>query len=250
MVAGARLAYDKGNLTGMTNAMMAPIVDETGKRAGKKRLRDAEALTLLKPGDLAGQVTIGFESRTRVATYDLRRSRFEARPRRISVPTALRQGPSNRELEALAFIPSGHLAGAFVAISELNIDGNGNIRGWVFGNRRQSFSFAVARSGDFAVTDIAVLPDGDLILLERSFSRGSFPGFALRRVRLADIKPDATVVPIAIFEGRLPRYSIDNMEGVAVHVTADGETRITVMSDDNFNRSFQNTILLQFALRD
>ena len=33
---------------------MAPIVDETGKRAGKKRQRDAEALTLLKPGDTAG----------------------------------------------------------------------------------------------------------------------------------------------------------------------------------------------------
>jgi hypothetical protein len=35
-----------------------------------------------------------------------------------------------------------------------------------------------------------------------------------------------------------------------VHVTAAGETRITVMSDDNYNRAIQNTIILQFALRE
>jgi hypothetical protein len=35
-----------------------------------------------------------------------------------------------------------------------------------------------------------------------------------------------------------------------VHVTASGETRITLISDDNYNRAIQNTILLQFALKE
>ena len=33
-----------------------------------------------------------------------------------------------------------------------------------------------------------------------------------------------------------------------MHVTRSGETRITIMSDDNYNRGVQNTILLQFAV--
>ena len=39
---------------------------------------------------------------------------------------------------------------------------------------------------------------------------------------------------------------IDNMEGIAA-CERGGETRVTLMSDDNFNRGIQSTILLQFA---
>jgi hypothetical protein len=38
------------------------------------------------------------------------------------------------------------------------------------------------------------------------------------------------------------------MEGIGVHTGADGETIITLISDDNFNPLLQRTILLQFAL--
>jgi hypothetical protein len=37
------------------------------------------------------------------------------------------------------------------------------------------------------------------------------------------------------------------MEGIAVSETA-GETRVTLISDDNYNRRLQRTLLLQFAL--
>jgi hypothetical protein len=37
------------------------------------------------------------------------------------------------------------------------------------------------------------------------------------------------------------------MEAIAVHRNAGGETIITLLSDDNFNR-LQRTILLRFAL--
>jgi hypothetical protein len=43
-------------------------------------------------------------------------------------------------------------------------------------------------------------------------------------------------------------YEIDNMEAVAVHKTAGGETVITIMSDDNYNRFLQRNLLLQFTL--
>ena len=43
---------------------------------------------------------------------------------------------------------------------------------------------------------------------------------------------------------------IDNMEGIAVHEGRKGETIVTLISDDNFNRFLQRTVLLQFRLTD
>ena len=45
------------------------------------------------------------------------------------------------------------------------------------------------------------------------------------------------------------RYEIDNMEGIDVHVTPEGETVLTMVSDDNFSM-IQRTLLLQFTLVD
>ena len=38
------------------------------------------------------------------------------------------------------------------------------------------------------------------------------------------------------------------MEGLAVHTGSQGETLLTLISDDNFNSLLQRTVLLQFAL--
>lgn len=40
---------------------------------------------------------------------------------------------------------------------------------------------------------------------------------------------------------------IDNMEAVAVHEGPDGTTRITLVSDNNFN-DWERTLLLEFSL--
>ena len=42
-------------------------------------------------------------------------------------------------------------------------------------------------------------------------------------------------------------YQIDNMEGLAVRPGENGETLLTIVSDDN-NSLLQRTLLLQFAL--
>jgi hypothetical protein len=245
----ARLLYDGDNLGGLADPFMAPLLDRSGKRASSKRSRDAEALTLMRPGMLDGKVAVGFERRPRIELFDLGKDKLEARPVLVPSPPAIRAGPDNAELEALTFITTGALTNSFIAVSERQLDGQGNIRGWVLGRNRKSFDFTIARHDDFDVTDIARLPDGALLLLERSFN-GLFPGMSLRRIPIAAMKPGALLKPVPIFEGTLPRYDIDNMEALAVHVTASGETRITVMSDDNYNHAIQNTILLQFALKE
>ena len=68
-----------------------------------------------------------------------------------------------------------------------------------------------------------------------------------------------SLVPIAVLLGTalLPavaqadsNYDIDNMEGLAVHGGAAGETVLSMISDDNFNHLIQRTVFLQFTLHD
>jgi hypothetical protein len=51
----------------------------------------------------------------------------------------------------------------------------------------------------------------------------------------------------SIFEASLAN-EVDNMEGIDAHLTADGDTVLTMVSDDNFSL-IQRTLLLQFTLR-
>jgi hypothetical protein len=104
----------------------------------------------------------------------------------------------------------------------------------------------VRRTADFDISDCALLPSGDLLLLERKFSLAVGVGIRIRRVALSTLKPGAVVDGPAIFEADLGK-EIDNMEGLDVHRDADGDLVLTMISDDNFSM-LQRTLLLQFRL--
>ena len=67
-----------------------------------------------------------------------------------------------------------------------------------------------------------------------------------RSVPLRSIAPNALVDGPALFDADLG-HEIDNMEGIDAHVGPDGETVLTLVSDDNFSM-LQRTLLLQFTL--
>ena len=50
----------------------------------------------------------------------------------------------------------------------------------------------------------------------------------------------------SIFDADLGQ-EVDNMEGIDAHVTPEGDTVLTLVSDDNFSL-LQRTLLLQFTL--
>ena len=64
--------------------------------------------------------------------------------------------------------------------------------------------------------------------------------------RHASIAPGAIVDGPAIFSADLG-HEVDNMEGIDAHVGNDGETVITMISDDNYSM-IQRNLLLQFTL--
>jgi hypothetical protein len=139
-----------------------------------------------------------------------------------------------------------------LAISERGLDKDGNIQGFLLGGpslgASSSGEFSVKRIGEFDVTDCAVTPKGDLLVLERSFSRLRGVGMRIRRVPLASVVPGATVDGPTLFEADMG-YQIDNMEGLSVHRAADGQLVLTLISDDNFS-IIQRTLLLQFTLAE
>jgi hypothetical protein len=243
----AELEYTDGKLTGIADAEMAPIRNDKGGITKGKMRNDSEALALWEPGVIDGKVIVGFESRPRAGLFDLKRSGFAAPFKDLKLPKAVSKGPGNQELESIGRFPKGPFGGSLIAISENNKDANGDFRAWVWGGKK-NFEFAIKQFEDYLITDLAFLPDGNILTVERSFSSSSFPGIAIREISTADIIAGGSVTPREVFSGRLPFYLIDNMEGIAIFQTPDGETRVTIVSDDNFRTDFQRTLLLQFAL--
>ena len=62
------------------------------------------------------------------------------------------------------------------------------------------------------------------------------------------MRPGAKIRGELLFDANL-RHQIDNMEGLAVHNGGEDEIIVTMISDNNFNRVLQRTVLLQFALK-
>jgi hypothetical protein len=68
----------------------------------------------------------------------------------------------------------------------------------------------------------------------------------MRRIPQEVIKPGALIDGPVLLEADMG-YQIDNMEGIAVHRSPQGDTILTLVSDDNFN-ALQRNLLLQFKL--
>jgi hypothetical protein len=84
------------------------------------------------------------------------------------------------------------------------------------------------------------------LLLERKFSLLAGVGIRIRLFALASVAPGAVIDGPPIFNADLDQ-EIDNMEGLDAHITPQGDTVLTMVSDDNFS-IIQRTLLLQFTL--
>ncbi len=242
----ARPIQKDGRLEGIEQPRFAPILDANGKPFIGKNNADAEGLRIMNRG---GHETalVSFEQLPAVSRYTADPDFATARRKPIKLPKFVNGMRPNRGLEGVAVAPiDGPLGGAIIAMAERALDRNGNHRGFILDGPRAG-TFYLKRIGEFDVSDAAFLPDGDLVVLERSFSYTSGFGMRIRRVPVSTIRPGATVDGPVLIEADMSKQ-IDNMEGLAVHTMPNGEVRLTLVSDDNFNRFLQRTILLEFAL--
>jgi hypothetical protein len=238
-----RIVYQGARPDGIADAEMAPILGADGRPLSDRGWFDTESIA-----EDGGTLYVGIERVHQIVRFNYGKDGLFARGQPIVVPPGLRALPSNKGLEALVFAPKGSaLPGTLIAISERALDRAGNIQAFLIGGATPG-TFTVKRSASYDVSDAALLPGGDLLILERKFSWTSGLFLRMRRIALAEVKPGALVDGNVLFEADLG-YEIDNMEGLSVHRSASGEIVLTLVSDDNFS-ILQRTLLLQFTLAE
>lgn len=241
-----RLVYNGKNLAGMADVTSTPMRGSDGKKLTARGWFDSESLTF------DGQIAyVGFERVNKILRFDFSKGGIASRGDVIPVPPGVETLPFNKGLETLVFVArnrtgeGARLAGTLIAISERGLDADGNLLGFLIGGQTPG-NFTVRRADKYEVSDAVLLPSGDLLLLERKFSLLEGVGIRIRRVPISSVMPGALVDGPVIFEVDLG-YEIDNMEGIDFHIAPNGETVLTMISDDNFSM-IQRTLLLQFTL--
>jgi hypothetical protein len=236
-----RIVYRGREMTGLAEVEAAPMLGPDGKPITARGWFDSESIAL--DGSF---VYIGLERVNQVLRFDFAKGFTRSRAEVVPLPAAAKKLPFNKGLEALVFVPKGlPLAGTLIAMSERGLDPQGNLIGFLVGGPTPG-QFSLRRTNDFDVSDAVLLPSGDLLVLERKFSWRSGLAIRIRRIALKTMAPNAVVDGPSIFEADLGR-EIDNMEGIDAHVTPEGDTVLTMVSDDNFS-FLQRTLLLQFTL--
>jgi hypothetical protein len=238
-----RIVYRGREMIGLDDVEAAPMLGPDGRPITARGWFDSESIAL--DGSL---VYIGLERVNQLLRFDFSKGFTRARAEVMPLPPAARKLPYNKGLEALVMVPKGlPLAGTLIAISERGLDAEGNLIAFLLGGPNPG-QFSVRRTNSFDVSDAVLLRSGDLLVLERKFSLLDGVGIRIRQIPLAALAPGALVDGPSIFEADLGE-EIDNMEGIDAHITPEGETVLTMVSDDNFS-IIQRTLLLQFALVD
>lgn len=244
----ANLLYDaRGNLAGIAEAQLADMLDMNGKTMAKAE-GDAEGLAALTQAGPDGPVAVSFERHDRIWYYDLSHG-LDAKPLEIAAPGAINSLEFNSGLEGLTlFAPH-----ALLAVAETAQDRNGDMPAWLI-PYPDAFvpifeTLGVKPHPPYQISDAAMGPDGrDLYLLERHYF-GPLGGLAIavRRIPAADVKAGARLdgEEVAEFDSS---ETIDNMEGLALRREAGGRTFLYMISDDNYDRAFQRTLLLMFEV--
>jgi hypothetical protein len=230
----ARLVYDhRGFLSGLEDGTLHVLHDTLGKELEGKERQDAESLAQMADGSFV----VGFERWHRIWRYpDGPGGRAEALP----PPSGLEESPDNGGLETL--VPLG--GDRLLALTEQKIK-DGAVEGWLrSGGRWEPLGLRI--EGVVQPSGGCRLPSGDLLVLERHWSKEA--GHTVKLVRV----PRASIKAGSVMEGQvaatlLPPLTLDNFEGVSCRAGARGETLLYLLSDDNFGDD-QRTLLLMFAL--
>jgi hypothetical protein len=244
----ASLSYDAGGrLTGLADPRLTDLESPTGARLGAGEI-DAESLVRGEAG-----LEVGFEGRGRVQAYAALPA-FGGSARVLDSPPGLELCGRNGGLETMANTADGRR----LLVCETRRSSSTTVPAWVgrgqdWTPREYPLAFEGGWAGEpFRPTGAALLPDGDLLVVERRF-----PPIGARLVRLprANVESTGALAPLEVARLESP-LTLDNFEGVEARRDTSGRTLVYLLSDDNgcakvpgARRSgLQRTLLLLFAL--
>lgn len=243
-ITGQLIYDDADRLFGFIGVNIEPIQNSRGAPLPRQYSRDAEAISTIMRDGAPAAVRVGFEHLTRVADFELINGVPGGPAKEVAIPDWLTDTRTNESLEAVCIAPStSPIAGSTLLLTEGVIDDDGQHVAWLLGhNDRGSLSYQSSPAVN--PTDCAFLPNGDLLVLERGVAFVTFT-MTLRRIPAPDVRPGNLMTGDVLLEAS--GGTIDNMESVSVHTAPNGETRIVLGSDNNFN-DWQRNLLLEFAL--
>lgn len=203
--------------------------------------RDSESMAT---DPATGQLWVSFETSNQIWRYAAGFARAESR----SAPLAMAAWRENRGAEAMMRLPDGR----FVVINESDPwPGQPGFAGIIFATDptrapTRAIRFSYVAPDQFGPTDIALLPDGRWITINRraSLREGFVASVAI--VDPAGLKPGSVLRGREIARLATPALH-DNFEGIAA--VSDGQaTHIWLISDDNQDWVLQRSLLLEFTL--
>lgn len=241
----ARLTRAGGRLQGLADVRIGPLLGMKGTVPGKDRERDSEGIALIEGSLAKGDVLISYEQAIRIAKHAISDEGVGPALELLPLPSEAKHLSANKSLESVAMLKAGPNKGAVVTFAEHKRSSDGHHIGWLL-KGKATHQLLLADNDRMDISDIAALPDGGLIVLERDFSWAEGLHVRVERVAAEDIDPDKVMTGDTLLQGDLS-YEIDNLEGVTVSPAADGGLILTLISDDNFS-VLQRTLLLQLEL--
>lgn len=232
-----KLLRQNGRPSAFEEVEMGALLGASGRPLARSGLYDTESLCIVD-----GIAYVGIERRHEVVRFDWAAQGMNAQARPVPVPREAKRLPRNRGLEALGMVTVGPLKGSLVAVAERSGEEHEPTLGFILTGPQPGL-FKVARHDGYDITDLAFLPSGDMLLLERWYKPLRGVGMRIRRIAGRDLKAGTLLDGPYLIEADLG-CEIDNMEGLSVHLE-NGRTVLTLISDDNFS-FLQRTLLLEF----
>ncbi|SDG12757.1 esterase-like activity of phytase family protein [Pelagibacterium luteolum] len=238
------LELENGAPSALSEVEIDVIRNSAGAPLPRKFAQDSEAVEVVIRDGAPIAVRVGFEHLTRVADFDMVDGRPGGAAREIAIPNWLTEQRTNDSIESVCIAPpTSPIAGSTLIITEGHSIVPGSWAATLLGERDRG-DLSLAQEGWVNPTDCAFLPDGDLLVLERSFAFLTFT-VQIRRIQAEDVRPGAIMNGEVLL--RHAGGEVDNFEGLGVRVLPNGETRITIVSDNNF-LGIQRSLLLDFTL--
>ena len=223
---------------------LAPIgaarLVKKGGKSFKKWARDSEGMTL----DGKGRLLISFEGKAKIGWFHKEGQKMGERIAKLPLPKVLRKTShyrsKNKSLEALAWHPKYGV----LTVAEWPLKKDDKKRQTIYALSGKRWHFKAEPEPRSAISAIEVTDDGNVLVLERSFT-SLFDPFVvtLKKVYLNRCRQGWCKTEILAKMNSHRGWQVDNFEGLA----RVGKHRYVMVSDDNDN-FFQRTLLIYFEV--
>lgn len=232
------LEYDlAGNLSAAKLVDLEPVIGAVGRSIEDDRNSDIEAIARMPNGGWL----VAFERNHRLLHYPASFAPLRAAPRLLLTPPGLERARSNLGIEA-----ASETADKKILLISEDIKTTGAFNFAWLGNGAEWIPMAYTLFPPYKPTGAALLPNGDIVVVERRFTPPSDVGSRVARIPRRSLRPGAPIQTIEIARLEKP-FVTENFEAIAARSAGRGQTIIYLASDNNFSDE-QRNLLLMFEL--